>query len=81
MTTVDLTLKLPDKLLSQVEAAGLLAPRELARLLRAEIKRQAGQRIIEGAERALAAGSQPMSMREVQSIVDEVRKERRNQRG
>jgi hypothetical protein len=77
MTSIDLTLNLPDELAAQAEAAGLLSPRELARLLRAEIKRKAAAELVAGANRAAAAGSKPMSLREIQKIVDEVRSERR----
>ena len=80
MTSIDLTLNLPDDLAAQAEAAGLLSPRKLARLLRAEIKRQAAAELVAGANRAAAAGSKPMPMREIQEIVDEVRRERRAKR-
>ncbi len=81
MTSIDLKLDLPDKLASQAAAAGLLAPRELEKLIRAEIKRQAGERLITGARKAVAAGSKPMSMKALQDVVDEVRVDRRNSRG
>jgi hypothetical protein len=74
MTKVDLTLNLPDELAARAEAAGLLSSRELARLLRAEIKRQAAAELVAGANRAAAASSKPMSMREIQDEVDAVRK-------
>lgn len=80
MTSIDLKLNLPKRLAEQADAAGLLAPRELTRMIRAEIKRQAAAELVAAGNRAAAAGSKPMSMREIQQIVDEVRNERRAKR-
>lgn len=77
MTFIDLKLELPDSLAREAEAAGLLSPRAIARLLREGVRRKAAKRLLEGAARATAAGSKPMSMAEVQREVSEVRKARR----
>ena len=77
MTRIDLKLELPDSLARDAEAAGLLSPRAVARLLREEMRREAARRIREGVARAAAAGSVPMSLMEIQAEVDEVRRERR----
>ena len=77
MTRIDLKLDLPDALARDAEEAGLLSPRALARLLREEMRRAAARRIREGAARASAAGSVPMSLMDIQREVDEVRRERR----
>lgn len=78
MTKVDLTLNLPDRMAREAEEAGLLSERAVARLLRAEIRRQAAGRLLSGAERARAAGSKPLSMVELRREVDAVREGRRS---
>jgi hypothetical protein len=77
MTKVDLTLDLPDRVAREAEAAGLLSAAAIARLVRAEIRRQAAERLLAGAGRVKAAGIKPMSMAEIQAEVDAVRKARR----
>jgi len=77
MTKVDLTLDLPDSVAREAKAAGLLSAAAIARLVRAEIRRQAAERLLSGAERVRAAGIKPLSMREIQKEVDAVRKMRR----
>jgi hypothetical protein len=77
MTFIDIKLELPDKLATQAEAAGLLSPRELERILRAEIKRVAARQLASGACRALDAGSKPMSMQALQREIIAVRAEQR----
>lgn len=74
MTSIDLKLELPDKLAREAEAAGLLSPRAVARLLREEMRRAAFRRIAEGAERVREAGIPPLSLAEIQREVDKVRK-------
>jgi hypothetical protein len=77
MTKVDLTLDLPDRVAREAEAAGLLSAAAIARLVRAEIRRQAAERLLAGAARVKAAGIKPMPMAEIQAEVDAVRKARR----
>ncbi|HEX6374347.1 MAG TPA: hypothetical protein VFZ91_01370 [Allosphingosinicella sp.] len=76
MTKIDL--ELPDSLAREAEAAGLLSSRAVARLLREEMRRAAARRLLEGAARATAAGSAPLSMAEIQREVNAVRKARRS---
>lgn len=75
MTKVDLTLELPDGIAREAKAAGLLSPAAIARLVRAEMRRQAAERLLAGAARVNAAGIEPMSLAEIQKEVDAVRKE------
>ena len=77
MTKIDLSLNLPANIARAAGEEGLLSPRAIARLLREEIRRRAIQRLLDGAARASAAGSVPMSMAEIQKEVDAVRKEMR----
>lgn len=74
MTSIDLKLELPDKLAREAEAAGLLTPRALARLLREGVRREAVRRLAEGAECVRKAGVPALSMDEIQREVDKVRR-------
>jgi hypothetical protein len=77
MTKIDLTLDLPDRVAEEARDAGLLSPREMARLLREEIRRKAAERLSTGAKRARAAAGKPMSFSAIQREIDAVRKDRR----
>jgi hypothetical protein len=77
MTLIDLKLELPENLARDAEAAGLLSPRALRRLLREGVRREAVRRLAEGAERVRRAGIPPLSMAEIQEEVSAVRKARR----
>jgi hypothetical protein len=77
MTTVELKLDLPDRLARQAEAEGLLTPQALRELLRDALQRRAAQALLAGAARASEAGSEPLTMEEIQAEVAAVRRERR----
>ena len=77
MTTLEVTLDLPDRLAREAQAAGPLTSRALARLLKDAMQRRAAQRLLAGAARATAAGSRPLSMKEIQAEVNVVRQARR----
>jgi post-segregation antitoxin (ccd killing protein) len=77
MTTLELKLNLPDRLAREAQAAGLLTSQALADLLKDAMRRRAAQTLLSGAARATAAGSQPMSMDEIQAEVNAVRRARR----
>jgi hypothetical protein len=74
MTKIDFTLDLPDSLAREAEAAGLLSPRALKRLLREEVRREAVRRLAKVADRVRRAGIKPLSMAEIQKEVNSVRK-------
>lgn len=73
MTKLQLTVELPDSLAHEAAEAGLLTPRALAQMLRDRVRRDAADKLLAGAERASAAGSQPWSMAELQAEIDSVR--------
>lgn len=76
MTTVQISL--PDELARDAQAAGLLSPVALARLLREAIERRtAVDRMFEAMDRATAAGVPEMTMEQIQAEVEAVRAERR----
>jgi len=51
MTTVDFKLSLPDQLRKEAEAAGLLSPKAIERLLREEIRRRHVDSFLAAADR------------------------------
>lgn len=77
MTTLQLTLELPDNLASAANRAGLLKPEALERLLRDAVRRQAANELLTIADELTAANIPPMTMEEIQAEVDAVRAERR----
>ena len=77
MTTLEVTLDLPDRLAREAQAAGLLTPQALSRLLKDAMRRRAGQALLAGAARATQAGSRPLSMRLIQAEVNAVRRARK----
>lgn len=78
MTTLELKLNLPDRLAREAQAAGLLTPEALSDLLKDAMRRRAAQALLAGAKRASEAGSKPLSMDEIQSEVNAVRRTRRS---
>lgn len=77
MTTLELKLNLPDRLAREAQAAGLLTPEALSQMLKDAMRRRAGQALLAGAAHATAAGSKPMSMKEIQAEVNAVRRARK----
>jgi len=73
MTTLEVTLHLPDKLASEAQQAGLLAPEELERLVREALRMRRVKRL--GVIReALAAQPLPaMTPEEIQTEIDAYR--------
>ena len=81
MTTLELTLNLPDELASKAQAAGLLNSEAIEKLLREQLRKQAGQELRVMLNKADASGMPPMSEDEIQAEIDAYRAERRAQRG
>lgn len=77
MTTLELKLSLPDGLAREAQAAGLLTPESMTQLLKDAIRKRAGQTLLAGAARATQSGSKPMSLKEIQSEVNSVRRHRK----
>lgn len=74
MTSIDLKLNLPAGLARDAEAAGLLSPGAVKRLLAEEVRRAAARRLAEGTEKVGAAGVPPLSLAEIQDEIGEARK-------
>lgn len=81
MTSLELKLNLPDRLAREAQAAGLLTPEAMAQLLKDAMRRLAGQALLAGAARATAAGSAPLSLKEIQAEVNAVRRTRKSRAG
>lgn len=77
MTTLEVTLDLPDRLARDAQAAGLLTPKALRALLKEAMQRRAAQALLAGAARASEAGSKPLSAKALQAEIASVRRERR----
>ena len=81
MTTFELTLNLPDELASKAQAAGLLNSEAIEKLLREQLRKQAGEELRVMLNKVGASGVPPMSEDEIQAEIDAYRAERRAKRG
>ena len=73
---------LPEATAQAAQAAGLLTPEALARLLNEALhRRQAADALVSIADRVAAAGIPPMSMEEINAEVKAARAERRKRAG
>lgn len=80
MTTLEVTLDLPDRLAREAQAAGLLTPNALRAMLRDAMQRRAAQTLLAGAALGSASGAKPLPLKEIQAEVAAVRRERRAKR-
>ncbi len=74
MITVDIKLSLPETLLKNAQAAGLLDPKMIERLLREEIRRRRVDNLFAAADRLAALDLPQLTDAE---IAEEIRKARR----
>ena len=75
MTTVQITL--PDALVQRALSEGLLSDAAIQRLLEEAMRRQAGRRLMEVAERLHEANIEPMTDEEIAAEIQAARTERR----
>jgi hypothetical protein len=80
MTTLELTLNLPDELASKAQAAGLLNSEAIEKLLREQLRKQASQELRVMLDKVRTSGISPMTEDEVQAEIDAYRAERRAER-
>ena len=71
-----LKLTLPDSLVREAQANGLLTPQSLEALLRAELRRRQVQNLFDAAERLAALAMPPLTEAEVESEIQAVRNTR-----
>ena len=81
MTALELTLNLPDELSSKAQAAGLLNSEAIEKLLREQLRKQAGEELRVMLNKVDASGIFPMSEDEIQAEIDAYRAERRAKSG
>lgn len=79
MTTLELKLNLPDRLVQDAKQMGLLEPDNLQTLLREAVRNRRITQLAEARKRIAAAGIPPMSLDEIQAEVDAYRAEHRSQ--
>jgi hypothetical protein len=72
-----LTVNLPDELAQRAKKAGLLSDEAIQRLLEDAMRREAGRKLLDIANRLHAADIPPMSDEEIVAEVKAVRAERR----
>lgn len=74
MTKLELSLEIPDKLARDARREGLLAPDAIQSMLELGVRQKAAERIRLAAAKGSAAGEAPMTLNDLQAIVDSVRK-------
>lgn len=78
MTTLEVTLDLPDRMAREAQACGLLTPHALRGLIKNAMQRRAAQALLAGAARATETGNRRLSLRDIQAEVKAVRADRRS---
>ena len=76
MTRFDIKLALSDSLARDAEAAGLLTPEAIERLLREEIRRRRVDELFVAADRLAALDTLPLTDEEVEAEIQAARTER-----
>lgn len=74
MTTLDFKLSLPDQLRKEAEAAGLLSPEAIERLLREEIRRRRVDSLFAAADRLAALDMPALTDDEIMLEIRKARK-------
>jgi hypothetical protein len=77
MTTVQLTLNIPDSLAFAANQAGLFKPEAMEHLLREAVRKKAADELFVIADELTALDMPPMTMEEIQADVNAVRAARR----
>lgn len=81
MTTLELKVNLPDSLAKEAQQAGLLAPEELARLVREALRAKRIEQLAEAREMLRTNPLPPMTPEEIQAEIDAYRAEVRRAAG
>ena len=74
---MQVTLNLPDELVTRARDAGLLTVKAMQKQLEEAVRRQAGRNLLSMAKRLHASGIPPMSEAQLDDLIHEVRAERR----
>ncbi|OGI54880.1 MAG: hypothetical protein A3E57_03215 [Candidatus Muproteobacteria bacterium RIFCSPHIGHO2_12_FULL_60_33] len=81
MTTLQVKLELPDPLAKEAQAAGLLAPEQLVRMLREALRAKRIEKLAAAREVLAANPLPPMTTEEIQAEIDAYRAEVRRAAG
>ena len=81
MTTLQVKLELPDPLAAEAQAAGLLAPKQLERMLREALRARRAEKLAAAREVLAANPLPPMTPEEIQVEIDAYRAEVRRAAG
>jgi hypothetical protein len=77
MESIEFRFTLPDQLVQEAEALGLLKPEALERLLREEIRRRRISQLFDAADRLAASPEPPLTAAELEAEIQAARTERR----
>lgn len=75
--STELKLTLPDSLVREAEASGLLTPEAIETLLREEIRRRRVNQLFEAADRLANLDAPPLTESEVEAEIEAARRSRR----
>ncbi len=81
MTTLQVKLELPDPLAAEAQAAGLLTPEQLERMLREALRARRAEKLAAAREVLAANPLPPMTPEEIQAEIDAYRAEVRRAAG
>jgi hypothetical protein len=81
MTTLQVKLELPDPLAAEAQAAGLLVPKQLERMLREALRAKRVEKLAAAREALAANPLPPMTPEEIQAEIDAYRAEVRRAAG
>jgi hypothetical protein len=81
MTTLQVKLELPDPLAAEAQAAGLLAPKQLERMLREALRAKRAEKLAAAREVLATNPLPPMTPEEIQAEIDAYRAEVRRAAG
>lgn len=77
MVTVDIKLSLPEPLVKDAQAAGLLSPKVIERLLKDEVRRRRVEGLFGAMDRLSALDAPPLTEKEIAEEIRLARKPRR----
>lgn len=81
MTTLEVTLSLPDSLAAEARQAGLLSPIELERMVREALRARRVDRLASTREKLAADPLPPMTTEEIQAEIEAYRAQQRHAAG
>jgi hypothetical protein len=77
MTTLEVTLNLPDQIAQEAQRAGLLNGRAIERLIEEAVRREAGKKLLEAMQRLRDANLPPLTEADIEEEVKAARAARK----